>query len=269
VDWVRIGRAIRALRIHRRFRQVDLAAEVGCSRALIGRIEAGRGDRVTGRVMGRVAAALGARFVVRLDWNGEALDRLLDRDHAALVEVVTQSLQASGWLAAPETTFSVAGERGSIDVLAFHASAAALLVVEVKSIVPDVQATLASLDRKVRLASRIARDRGWSPSTVSVLLVVGDTRTSRRRVEQHVATFAVRFPDRIAAVRRFIASPHGRQLRGLWFLSTATHASVRHRVPRPRTRTRAGASLAKPSVSRQMTRLADTWQERADQRSPE
>ena len=32
--------------------------------------------------------ALGARLDCRLLWNGEALDRLLDESHAALVETV-------------------------------------------------------------------------------------------------------------------------------------------------------------------------------------
>ena len=115
---------------------------------------------------GEVCRALGARIECRLLWNGEALDRLLDESHAALVDIVIRWLRAAGWYTAPEVPFSVRGERGSIDVLAFHPTAATLLVVEVKSVVPDLQATLVTVDRKTRLASEIARERGWRPARV-------------------------------------------------------------------------------------------------------
>ena len=123
--------------------------------------------------------ALGARLDCRLLWNGEALDRLLDESHAALVETVVLWLTSLGWEVATEVSFSIRGERGSIDVLAFHPATATLLVVEVKSVVPDVQATFVTLDRKTRLASEIARGRGWRPSRLGRLLVVVGPRVSR------------------------------------------------------------------------------------------
>jgi hypothetical protein len=209
-----------------------VAADVGCSQALISRIEAGRGDRLSGRTLERVTQALGARLIVRLDWNGEALDRLLDRDHAALVDLVIRALRDAGWEALPEATFAIAGERGSVDVLAWHPASRTLLVVEVKSVVPDIQAMVAALDRKVRLAPAIARAYGWQPLTVARLLVVGNSRTARRRVEAHAATFQARFPDRNVAVRRFVASPVGRSLSGLWFVTAMTQPNARHRAGR-------------------------------------
>ena len=54
-----------------------------------------------------------------------------------------------------------------------------------KSVVPDVQATLVTLDRKERLAKEIARERGWEAVAVACLLVIGDNRTARRRIESH------------------------------------------------------------------------------------
>jgi hypothetical protein len=69
-------------------------------------------------------------------------------------------------------------------------------VIEVKSVVPDVQATLVTLDRKERLAPEIARTRGWDAAVVAKLLVVRNDRTSRRRIEVHAATFGNAFPDR-------------------------------------------------------------------------
>jgi transcriptional regulator with XRE-family HTH domain len=164
MDAVRFGLSMRALRRRRRWRQADLAEQAGVSRTAISRVERGRADRLTVRAQRAVAGALGARFECRLLWNGEALDRLLDESHAALVDIVIRWLRAAGWTTAPEVSFSVRGERGSIDVLAFHPTAVPLLVVEVKSVVPDLQAMLVTVDRKTRLASEIARERGWRPA---------------------------------------------------------------------------------------------------------
>jgi transcriptional regulator with XRE-family HTH domain len=229
---------MRALRLRRRLRQGDLGDKAGVSRGAIARIEQGHADKVTVETLERVAAALGARVTCRITWNGEGLDRLLDQDHAAIVEHVVRILLAADWLVATEVSFNVYGERGSIDILAFHAAARVVLVVEVKSVVPDVQATLVTLDRKERLAAQIARERGWNPAGVARLLVIRDDRTSRRRVEEHTATFGNAFPDRIAQIRRHLRTPEVRQpLRGLWFLSMESQAVTGQRVRRRRPRT--------------------------------
>jgi len=70
------------------------------------------------RTIERIAAVLGARLEVRLNWNGEGLDRLLDAAHADLVEKVVAALETSGWQTAVEISFNVRGERGSVDVFA-------------------------------------------------------------------------------------------------------------------------------------------------------
>ena len=154
------GRGVKALRQRKRWRQEDLAAAAQVSRSAVGRIERGHADRVTVATLDKVAAALGGRVTCRLTWNGEGLDRLLDAEHAAIVEAVVRALRAADWLVATEVSFSIYGERGSIDVLAFHPSARVLLVVEVKSVVPDVQATLVTLDRK----ERVGTDRSRAPT---------------------------------------------------------------------------------------------------------
>jgi hypothetical protein len=106
-----------------------------------------------------------------------------------------------------------------------------ILVVEVKSVVPDLRATVFTLDRKSRLAVEIAQSRGWRGVAVGRILVVADGRTSRRRVAAHEATFAAAFPARGVAVRRWLRSPDpGRRFSGLWFLAIARGASARQRV---------------------------------------
>lgn len=207
MDPIRFGRGIRALRQRRGWRQDDLAAAANVSRGVVARVEQGRGDRVPFATLERITGALGARVVVRLDWQGEQLDRLIDARHASLVESVVRELSAHGWLCIPEATFNVYGERGSVDILAFLPQSRILLVVEVKSAIPEVGSMLMTLDRKVRLAPRIAADRGWKPGVVGRLLVVADGRTTRRRIREHGATLDLAFPIRGWAARRWLASP--------------------------------------------------------------
>ena len=233
MDVIRFGLGIRALRHKRRWTQAHLAAKVDVSRTLIWRIERGHADRVAVHVLVRVAAALGGRIDLRLSWRGEGLDRLLDARHASLVERVVEILTSSDWEVATEVTSNIRGERGSIDILACHAATGSLLMIEVKSVVPDMQAMLVGIDRKGRLASEIARERGWRVTSVTRLLVLPDDRTARRRVERHGATFQTALPARTVDVRRWIRHPEGTK-HGVLFLSDARHPSTRHRISTPR-----------------------------------
>ncbi len=182
VDVARFGRAVRALRVRRRWRQIDLAAAAAVSRTHVGRIERGERPGLTLDAVDSVAIALGASTDLLMRWNGEGLDRLLDEAHARLVEVVVRRLRSFGWEVAVEVSFSRNGERGSIDVLAFHPAHRALVVIEVKSVTPDMQAMLGGLDRKARLGASIARDRGWNLASLHESLSVehADQSTPRR-----------------------------------------------------------------------------------------
>ncbi|HEU4672271.1 MAG TPA: helix-turn-helix domain-containing protein [Candidatus Limnocylindrales bacterium] len=242
MDPVRFGRAIRALRRRRRLRQRDLAAAAGVSKSTVGRVEQGRIDSVAFGTLVAIGRELGARAEMALSWNGEALDRLLDEAHVGLVDAVVARLRALGWEVLVEASFAIRGERGSIDVLAWHPATGSIVVVEVKSVVPDVQATISTLDRKTRLAPIVARERGWTCLRVARLLVVGDARTSRRRVASHAETWRAAFPaDRRQAVA-WLTSPVGPAPAALLFVTPAhgmgrnRGAGGRHRVrvARPR-----------------------------------
>src|SRR5438105_4156896 len=110
MDWIRLGLAYRALRIRRRWRQIDLSARAGVSRSEISRIERGLGAGVTAGTLQRVAAALDARLDIAIRWRGEALDRLLDSAHAGLVDETVELLTSLGWDVAVEVSFAIAGE---------------------------------------------------------------------------------------------------------------------------------------------------------------
>src|SRR5215213_3975560 len=91
VDLVRFGSGIRALRMRRGWRQRDLALAAKVTPSMVARIERGD-DTMQPRNLEAVAAAVGARTDLRLSYNGEALDRLLDARHAALVDVLAGRL---------------------------------------------------------------------------------------------------------------------------------------------------------------------------------
>jgi transcriptional regulator with XRE-family HTH domain len=237
VDGRRIGRSLRAIRLRSGWRQVDVADKAKVSRAFVSKLERGLAATSDLERIERVCSALGADLDVRVRWRGEAIDRLLDEAHARLVEAFGRRLHDEGWEYAVEVTFNDYGERGSIDVFGWRPETRSLLVVEVKSIVVDAQGTLAPLDRKTRLAPKLARDRGWQPASVSRVLVVADGSTNRDRVARLGATFRAAFPDRGVAVSRWLRSPHG-AISGLLFLRYDTAgggtrpAAARQRVRR-------------------------------------
>jgi transcriptional regulator with XRE-family HTH domain len=231
MDPVRFGLAVRELRRRHGRTQAELADRAGLSQAAVSRVERGEGRSLTLRTIERIAEALGARTSLQLYWQGEALDRLLDAAHAGLVDQVIALLVEAGWVVVPEATFSIFGERGSVDVLAFHPEHGALLIVEVKSAVPDMQAMLAGMDRKVRLGPRLAADRGWQVQSVSRLLVLPDDRTARRRLDRHRATVSRVLPLGTREMRRWIKAPAGAAA-GVLFLPSSQSTTARHRVGR-------------------------------------
>lgn len=234
MDDQRVGRVVRALRRRLGWRQSDLARKAGCSQATVSLIE--RGHVRSLPQVRQVLAALDATLVLDLHWRAGALERLLDEDHAKLVGFLVKLLRVLGWEVQPEVTYAEYSERGSIDLLAFHPRLRILLVIEVKTDLPSVEATLRKLDEKVRLGPTIAQKRfGWSPQLVARLIALPADRTLRRRVERHSSVLESALPVRGLEVRRWLAEPSG-SLAGLWFVTATNGRSAipqidgRHRV---------------------------------------
>jgi hypothetical protein len=206
----------------------------------------------------RVAAALDARLLARLLWRGEELDRLLDGEHTTLIDQVIRLLVVWGWTCLPEATFNIYGERGSVDVLAFHAQTSILLVIEVKSLIPDIGPMLMTLDRKRRVARDLARERGWKPVSVARLLVIREGPTARRHAANHRQTLEAALPIRGVAVSSWLKRPVG-AISGLYFLSNAHHASTiqrtRIRPKRPELGATEHSSQMAPTVTSEHDRL--------------
>lgn len=204
--WKALGERFRVLRRRLGLRQADLAAMTGLSRQMISRLERGECDRMLFAAADTVAQALGARLVVYLSWQGEQLDRLVDAAHAELQNAAVNLLTAAGWLCAVEVSFNHYGDRGRYDILAYHAATGILLVIEVKTALGDVQATLGQLDVKVRLARDVAQERGWRARHVVRMLVIADLRQQHRLVARHSGLFA-QFALRSHSARAWLRHP--------------------------------------------------------------
>ena len=161
-------------------------------------------------------------------WRAGDLDRLLNSRHSALHEQVARWFQTRypAWLLAPEVTFAIYADRGVVDILAWHSGRRALLVIELKTDIADVNELLGTLDRKRRVGPTVGRTRGWDPLTVSAWLVIADSRTNRRRIEAHQSVFRGALPDGAPTVRRWLRDPVG-GLHGLSFWSADSQATGR------------------------------------------
>lgn len=210
MDDLRVGAAFRAVRLRRRWRQSDVAARAGLSQQFVSLVERGHLDKVSLAVLRRLGAVLDIRLDVVARWRGGALDRMLALDHSLLAESVTAMLGDLGtWLVAPEVSFSIYGERGVVDLLAFHAASGSLLVIELKTAIVDVNELVGTLDRKVRLAPRIGAQRGWRPVSVSRWVVVTRSSTNQRRIEAHRAVLRAALPRDGRAMRSWLLAPAG------------------------------------------------------------
>jgi transcriptional regulator with XRE-family HTH domain len=236
-----IGHAIRSIRRKAGLRQVDLAERTGVSQSVISRIECGDVDDVTVATLRRVGAPLQVRISVALRWRSGDLFALRDEVHARIVGEVTRLLRDDGWEVWPEATFNEWGERGSIDILAWHEPTRTLLIVEVKSRLIDLQDTLATLDRKRRVTPAVCeRDRGWRPVQVGTLLVLPGASRTYEALTRHRDVLEAALPARGVEVRRWLRHPSG-DLSGILVLPRSTAPSAapsRSRVTARRARSR-------------------------------
>jgi transcriptional regulator with XRE-family HTH domain len=221
VNGRRVGSVLRAVRLHLGLRQRDVAAAAGVSQSVVSRAERGLLHLISFEQLERIGRVLRVDFFLDARWLDGDTDRLIDTVHAAIVEVVVRLLRRLGWTVMVEYGFNVYGERGSVDVLAWHPRFQVLLIVEVKSRLTDLQATFASFARKVRLVPDIVRrEQGWDPRHVGRLLVLPGTKGNRAIIDRHAAMFETTFPERMPAIRSWLRNPD-RGLGGIWFLSSS------------------------------------------------
>ena len=253
-----VGLVLRALRRRRGWRQVDLAARARSSQSVVSQLERGHLAGTTIETLREIFGAVEARLILDVRWRGAEADRLLDLDHAAIVEAVARRLVDASWQALLEVTYSIGPERGSIDVLGVDATNRAVLVAEIKSDVPSSEATGRKLDEKRRLAPTIVRERlGWTPAAVGVVLVLPESPRLRRLLAGQAASLARMFPIASRDVAAWLRRP-GHPFAATWFLSDIAVRDAR-RVRLPRSAPRATTTASMPGAS--STKLFD--QERA------
>src|SRR3954454_4551632 len=222
MDDQRVGSAFRSIRMRRRLRQSDVARLARVSTATISRMERGHLDTLSVRVIRRVAATLDVRIDLMPRWRAGDLDRLLNARHSELHELIARHIDGlPGWVLQPEVSFAVYGERGVIDILAWHPRRRALLVIELKTDIADVNELVGTVDRKGRHAIGIAIARGWvrarDPSpTVSIWVIVSDRPTNQRRVAAHRAMLRNAFPVDGRSIDGWLRRP-GKSIRALSF----------------------------------------------------
>jgi transcriptional regulator with XRE-family HTH domain len=244
MDHLKFGRVVWAVRRRRGWRQSDVARAAGVSQGTVSDVERGAISNLCLATIQRVCESLEIRLELVPSWRGGELARLLDARHATLVEEVVRLLSRLGWAVTVEYSYGHFGERGVVDVLAWRADCRALLIVEVKSEVDDVQAMLGAMDRRARLVpGLVARERGWKAAAVGAIVVLPEGSTARSHAGRFGATFVAALPARNVEVRRWLASPgppgppsveghsptSSRPFRGILYLRNIAHGTAMER----------------------------------------
>jgi transcriptional regulator with XRE-family HTH domain len=240
------GRLFREPRIRLGWPQRDVALKAGISRASYSEMEHGRLGRVPLDKLRKVASVLEVRLRLEPSWRGAAIDIVTSSRHAAMAERVARLLTDAGWLVQPEVSFNHFGERGVVDIVAWHAATQTLLLVEVKTELADVNDLLAVTNRRRRVADTIAQPFGWRPRTVAQWVAVAASRTNERRAAAHRSLLRSAFPSDGRSVSGFLHEPR-EPLSALSFLPDSDASSVRRRSS-PTLRVRPHRSSTKAST---------------------
>jgi transcriptional regulator with XRE-family HTH domain len=97
VEDLQVGAVIRAVRRRRGLRQSDLAELADVDQAVVSLLERGHLGDFRLKTIRAVCAALEISLPLAPRWQGSDLARLLDREHAALVDQTVALLKAEGW----------------------------------------------------------------------------------------------------------------------------------------------------------------------------
>ena len=241
MDDLRFGSVVRVVRQRRGWRQSDLAARSRVSQATVSSIERGHCASLSLDTVRRVSGALDIRVDLVARWRAGDLDRLLSARHSRLHESVSRQFSdhLPEWSLAPEVSFSVFGERGIVDLIAWHASSRSMLLIELKTEIVDVNELIRTFDRKVRLGRVIARGRGWDPAGISGWVIVAPGRVNRERMAAHRSMLRAAFPVDGRSIDSWLRRPVGTvSALSLWrntnVGATAADLSPVRRVRRPR-----------------------------------
>lgn len=207
-----VVRGLRAVRRRKRWSQQNVAAKLGISQSELSRRERGSLENCSVAELEQWGAALGAHVSLEVRFDGER--PLMDAQHARLQTWLVGMLKREGWTVVVEHSFNHYGDRGRVDVLAYHPVARVVLVTEIKSRVDDVGDILGRLDIKRRVAPILAREQRWPTDEIVPMLLILEQRTNRRRVADHAAMFTA-YPIRPQSATAWLRRPAGPAPAGL------------------------------------------------------
>lgn len=187
-----LGASVRAARKRRRLTQAGLAARVGTSATMIGRIERGEATAVSLRVWVAVALALG--LTPRFALSRDPLEEPLDAGHLAIQELLLRLGRAGGYTGVFELPVRPTDPRHSIDVCLRDPRRRRLLLLEAWNLIGDIGAGARSFDRKLASAREVGAGLDGRESVVTGAWVVRATGRNRELIARYPAVFAARFP---------------------------------------------------------------------------
>jgi transcriptional regulator with XRE-family HTH domain len=212
---LQIASTIRTARMALGWSQRELARRIGSNQSAIRRLESSTTRLLDVALASAAMTMLG--IVVSLDGNGPAIAvRMEQRDavHARCVAYVVRRLEREGWLVAIEVEIGSGRFRGWVDVLAYHPTHRALLVIEVKTVLDDVGRLLRTLGWYTRSSREAAVARGWRPLRITRLVAVLASDEADARIGANRDLIGRELPGDADAMLTWIGDPAGSVPRG-------------------------------------------------------
>lgn len=199
-----VVRILKAIRRRKGWTQAHVAARIGISQSEMSRRELDALENCSVADVERWASALNAHLVLEVRAEGERA--ITDRRHAALQNWLVGLLRQHGWVTFVEQSFNHFGDRGRIDVVAYHPTARVLLIVEIKTRLDDAQELLGRLDVKRRIAPTVAAEHGWEIAAVVPMVLFRENSATRRQIREHAGLFE-RFELRARSAIAWLRQP--------------------------------------------------------------
>lgn len=207
---MKIGDRVRVVRLKRRLTQVDVATAAGLRPIEVSHLERGVLDELTIGMMRRIVAVIGMHIDLVPKWKSVDLEREMVGAHDALQAAVLRLIRATPrWVAEAEVTYSFFGDRGAIDILAWHEASRTLLIIELKTLLVEPAGIKRRNDERRRRGPEIGAERGWRPQAVAVWVILTDTRTNRARAARNADILLSPHTIDGRAMRAWLRNPSG------------------------------------------------------------
>jgi len=225
-----LGAELRRNREDQGLRQRSVSVEAGIDRAHLSRIESGGVASLAS--LSRVAASLGGELSIR--FHPGTGSRLRDHIQSAIVDALLRDLDPR-WKRFLEVSV-YRPVRGVIDLVLHDPTSRHVVAIEVHSEIRRLEQLL-RWTREKRDALSSAEMWGFASAdglpSISGLLVLRSTPTTRALVERHAATFDTSYPARAALAWASLAGPVPWPGSGLiWASVRDGRATILDRPPR-------------------------------------